>query len=519
MKKSKQHISLTLALIMLLSSVASCSESKNTEDGGNKASGSNGNDSQTQNDTSESETDEAETEKLYPDLPADLSFDGADVRIMQHPQQSGDWSDWLSRDLYAESYTGEPINDAVYERNAYVSDKYKVNLDIIDVSDMPGTIKKQSTSGTDDYHISTARVNSLPNVALGGYLMNLYDVDYIDLEKPWYDDKCIADASYYGLLYYVTGSMIILDDDSTGAMVFNKQLIKDLNLDSPYQMVLDGTWTFDKMKEYAQEAAHDLNGNGEVDIDGDRFGILWQRDAIISFLHAGGSRIVQKDENGDPQFVIGDEHSVNVMDKLDSFMYDPTVAQNMHNYGNKYPDIYAGECAIFKNNNALFMWVRMRVVENLRDMEADFGIIPVPKYDKEQKDYYSTVNAYTAATICIPNSAALDLKLTGAVIEAMSAEGHYGLREAYYENNLGKKIARDPDSTEMLDIIMNNRVYDTGEIYGIGGLSGQLYALSSGKNGVGLATLIKKTKKAATKSLEKSFVKEMKKLAGIESEG
>ena len=34
------------------------------------------------------------------------------------------------------------------------------------------------------------------------------------------------------------------------------------------------------------------------------------------------------------------------------------------------------------------MWLRMRVAQNLRDMEADFGIIPVPKYDEAQQQYY-----------------------------------------------------------------------------------------------------------------------------------
>ncbi len=41
--------------------------------------------------------------------------------------------------------------------------------------------------------------------------------------------------------------MVILDDDSTGAMVFNKQLIGDYSLDMPYDLVAEGTWTLDRM--------------------------------------------------------------------------------------------------------------------------------------------------------------------------------------------------------------------------------------------------------------------------------
>lgn len=500
-------LAILLTALMLLNTV-SCSDSSNEGEGGETSS------TGVQGEVgAESEAVSTEEEKILPNLPADLDFAGAEVRIMQHPFQSGDWADWLSRDLYAESFTGEPINDAVFERNAYVSDKLNVALNVIEVSDMPGAIKKQSTAGTDDYHISTARIQSLTSTATGGYLLNLYNVNHMDLDMPWYDKNCIADASYYGLLYYVTGSMIILDDDSTGAICFNKQLITDFGLGNLYTAVLEGKWTLDMLAEYADAVDMDLNGNGEVDIDEDRFGILWQRDAIISFLHAGGCRIVEKGDDGEPYFSLNTERTVNLMDKIDSFMFDPRVVQNMHNYSNIYPDIYEGEANIFKDNKALFMWVRMRVAENLRDMEADFGIIPVPKFDEAQSDYYSTVNKYTAATVCIPNSGGIDVDLAGAVIEAMSAEGHYGLREAYYENNLGKKIARDPESTEMLDIIMGNRVYDTGEIYNIGSISDKLYSLSSGKTGIGIATVIKQNEKVVSKSLEKSFVNAMKDLA------
>lgn len=82
----------------------------------------------------------------------------------------------------------------------------------------------------------------------------------------------------------------------------------------------------DKFAEYAQTVASDLNGNGKVDLEGDRFGILWQRDAIISFLHAGGSRIVSKNSEGEPEFVLDNENTINLMDKLDSFMFEPRVA-------------------------------------------------------------------------------------------------------------------------------------------------------------------------------------------------
>ncbi len=505
MTTKKRRAAAFLILFVLLFSFALSSCSQPAEDA----------DETTPADDAEAAAEEEETAKLLPDLPADLDYAGADVRIMQHPYSAGDWADWLSRDIWSDGITGEPINDAVFARNAYAEETLNIVIRAEDVADMPGTIQRQVTSGTADYHISTARIQSLPATVTKGYLVNLYKMPHVDLSKPWYDERCIADASYYGLLYYVTGDMIILDDDSTGAMVFNKQLIEDYHLETPYDLVTEGTWTLDKMAEMANKVASDVNGNGTVDIEGDRFGLLWQRDAIISFMHGCEARIVDKNENGDPVYTITSEHANDVFSKIDTVFFDPTVVQNMHNYSSKYPDIYAGECAIFRANNALFMWMRMRVAQNLRDMETDFGIIPVPKYDEAQSRYYSTVTKYTAATVCIPNTSAIDWDMTGAVVELMNAEGHYGLHEAYYENNLGSKISRDRQSTEMLDLIFSNRIYDAGEIYELGSISSNLYSRSA-ESAVNLATMLAKNTKIMERSLEKSFMTPLKELAEAE---
>ena len=495
---------LLLAFLLILPLAASCSETKDNAEETLPT--------QTSSPDEVVAEEEEEAPKLLPDLPADLDYGGTTVVIMQHPFQAGDWADWLSRDIWSDGYNGEPINDAVYSRNLYAEETLNITLKAEDVADMPGTIQRQVTSGSADYHISTARIQSLPNTVTKGYLVNLYDMPHMDLTKPWYDERCIRDASYYGLLYYVTGDMIILDDDSTGSMVFNKQLITDYHLETPYDLVQEGTWTLDKMSEMANAVAEDLNGNGEVDIEEDRFGILWQRDAIVSFMHGSEARIVDKNADGDPEYTITSEHANDVFDKIDRIFFDPAVVQNMHNYSSKYPDIYVGEANIFRANNALFMWMRMRVAQNLRDMEADFGIIPVPKYDEAQGAYYSTVTKYTAATVCIPNTAAIDWEMTGAVVELMSAEGHYGLHEAYYDNNLGNKISRDIQSTEMLDLIFSNRIYDAGEIYNLGSISDNLYSRSAQKE-INLATLLAQYAKMMDKSLDKNFMKPLKELA------
>ena len=162
-------------------------------------------------------------------------------------------------------------------------------------------------------------------------------------------------------------------------------------------------------------------------------------------------------------------------------MYRDDMVINLHHLEGKQ-DIYQLQTKMFSEDRALMMWIRMRVVETLRNMVTDFGIIPIPKFDEQQESFYHTVNRYTGAAVAVPNTSAFDPQTAGVIIEAMSAESRYSLLPAYYETNLGTKIARDPESTLMLDIIMQNRVYDTGELYDIGGLSWELYSMTMSNN-------------------------------------
>lgn len=446
--------------------------------------------------------------RIYPNLP-DVTYDGMEIRIAMHPVGGTDWQDWMSRDIDTDAPNGEVINDAVYARNLAVEEKYDVKITGIENKDMNTAVQKQVKAGTDDFHIVTPRIESIKSTVRGGYFVNLYDLENVDLTKPWYDQMMIKNATILGQLYYVTGDMIILDDDSTSAMVFDKKIISDYNMEMPYDLVYNNKWTFDKMNEMITAATKDLNGDGKADL-GDQFGLIWQRDAIVSYLHAGGGRIVTINSDGMPELTLGDERNYQVLKKVFDIMYRDDIVINLHHYEGKQ-DIYKLQTQMFTEDRALMMWIRMRVVETLRNMTTDFGIIPLPKYDEAQESFYHTVNRYTGAAVAIPNSSAIDLQKVGVIVEAMSAESRYTLLPAYYDTNLGTKIARDPESTQMLDIIMSTRVYDTGELYDIGSLSSDLYTMTMTNNS-DFSSFMGKREKTADTAMTK-FIDDFQKLA------
>jgi hypothetical protein len=118
---------------------------------------------------------------------------------------------------------------------------------------------------------------------------------------------------------------------------------------------------------------------------------------------------------------------------------------------------------MFSANKALFMTTQIGVIEELRNMETEFGILPYPKFNSEQKEYAHYVDGH-APLMAIPTSVQ-DVERVGIISEALSYESYKYLRPAYYDILLNTKYTRDEESSEMLDIILASQVYDFGYVY------------------------------------------------------
>ena len=96
----------------------------------------------------------------------------------------------------------------------------------------------------------------------------------------------------------------------------------------------------------------------------------------------------------------------------------------------------------------------------MRNMEADFGILPLPKYDEAQDTYYGRME--DGWVYVIPN-APQDTELVGTIFEALSAESRNYVIPAFFDIALTNKYMRDTDSEEMLNMIFNNVLVDLGD--------------------------------------------------------
>ena len=444
--------------------------------------------------------------KLLPDLDENANFEGYVFKILTRTSTAPDWLDWIPRDVvYKEENSGDTINDAVFMRNTYLEDKYNFKLEQLFTENFSGDIKKSVNAGDETYDMIESPMRDAPAFGLTGYFMNLLEVPNFDFNQPWWDQLAIGALSFGKKLYYMSGDILMVNNDTCTGFVFNKELLKDLALDDPYPLVKSGKWTMAALYDLCKDASADLNGDGKMVYTDDRYGLIGQRDTLISFLHGANEYITKKDSSDYPYIVFGGERSFAAMEACFKVMYEGDITHNAHHLEGKVPGIYPVSEEMFMSNRALFMWVRLRIVENLRSMDKDFGILPIPKLDEAQDDYYTDVISYTGCLMCVPVTAS-NPERTGHILEAICAESKYTTMPAYYDITLKTKMARDEDSAEMLDIIFTNRVWDLGEIANYGGFGGDLIQMSM-KNDSNLASLFEKRQGNMQKDIDKAIDK------------
>ncbi len=436
-----------------------------------------GNDEQTQ---APSNVTEDEKEKVPENIPANLTFNGETVTFLVMGE-GVNGADWKCRDIYYESESDDPVNDAVYKRNLYLQNKYNVKIEEIPSDTPRATAEKAIKAGTDEYDVLMCNTTDTIQLAASLLLKDLNDVGYIDLSREWWDRTLVKNCSVGGKNYFATGDISICDNDATWILMFNKKMVRDFDLDSPYELVENGQWTYDKMWEMMQTVQKD-DGDGVVEWDADTFGMTTHNSTQQAFFYGSGLSVTAKDEMDIPVF----DHTAayksylsNVLDKSIEIWNDKKYVFSCDRSG--FSSLETQE--IFQSGRALFLAEVMQLVARLRDSDVEFGVVPFPKYSADQDNYGHFVHS-TSSMLSVPISCK-DSEKVSALIEAMAAKSMYTLTPAYYDISLKYKGLRDEESADMIDIILKSRTFDLGSafMFNWGGMgsafSGQL---STGRN-------------------------------------
>ena len=446
---------------------------------------------------------ETESEKLTPALPdKDLNGETYTFYVMGYERNVNNYS----MEIYAAEETGDTIGDAVYKRNQYVEEKYNFKVAEYPESqgDLAAAVKKTLLAGDDIYQVFMMNLAQSNSLAQQGFLHDLKTVENIDLSRQWWDYKSHRDFSLLNKLYYAVGDINIMDNNGTWAVFFNKKLLQDLGLESPYKYVNSNEWTLDKYNEMCVAAAKDLNGDGLMTADDDQWGQVSDYLNTFMFYIGTGERATRKDENDVPYMDMLNERSASVIDKVMNIQLDTGITVKAEDHSGKYGNVYSDMIRRnFKEDRALFYTAGLLSFTLLRDMESEFGMVPLPKYEPTQDSYYTTYNLNNASALSIPVTNQR-LAETGLVVEALAAESMYTLTPAYYEVALQRKYMRDEESSAMLDIILSSRIFDLDMVYNWGGSYGVFDSLMS-KKSRDFASEYEKIKDKASAAIDKTI--------------
>ncbi len=421
-------------------------------------------------------------------------FGGYEFTIMD---RSTEHTPWETYDVYAESENGDPINDAVFQRNRILEEHYNIKIVENPILYPADNMQKLIIAGDDTIDVFMDGLNALTKMTTGNMLYDYNEIEEIQLEQPWWDQQMRTELSIAGKSFFATGDISVMDNEATWCILFNKKMIEDYDMGDPYELVRTGKWTLDQMYEMAKAVAKDVDGDGKM-TGADQFGFLTETYNVYALWVGGNNMIIEKDDNELPVSSMYNERSASVYDKVLEMQFDASVSGIA---GSTIFPAYSDMNVCFTEGRGLFDYGAMALVSDFRESETDFGILPSPKYDEAQENYRNTFSPYNLMAYAIPVTAG-DISRTGTIMEAMAQVSQHLLTPAYMDVSLKGKFIRDEESEEMIELLLATRSYDLGAIFQWG-TSFSIFNTATDKKIGTFASQVEKSQKSLDNAIQK----------------
>lgn len=427
-------------------------------------------------DASGENTSAEESFVLFSNLP-EKTFDGAEVTFLVE----GDYQlSYASVEILPNEASDSGLQDAIKERNDLVEEAFNVVIREYRTEsggDMVNRIRTGMTAGTSEYDIVMPYMADAATLAQEGMLYDLRTLENIHLAENYYDQGSVRDLSIANKNYFVTGDVSLLTWDVTHVLEFNKDMVKEYGLENPYELVENGKWTIDKLWEMARKVTEDTDGTPGMS-HMDTYGFLVNRNFISSMFIGCGQRFSVKNGNDEPELAVYSAGGTAVFDKIFDLVNDQKASGLIDLTGGGFASsaVDAGKTVwqaadeATANKRALFHAASLRGILGLGEFDCNFGILPTPKYNETQDDYFCRVSTLYATCITIPLNVR-DVELSSVIADAMMQASTDTVRNAYIDVIMKKRKIQDSESEKMLDIIFDGCVYDFGSIYNWGGAS------------------------------------------------
>ncbi len=447
----RSTLALLLAMLMLVSCGSGTTPTETTTD-------------TVSTETAETTSTEAPAETKATDAMPSTDFGGETFNIVTNNILAG--YELPTTQQLATELTGEVINDTLYNRDRWIEEKYNVKVETFNRDEWAWNVINQNyqkgiQSGDFEYELIIEDLAEVTRVlSTSGLVYPLNMIESIHLEKDYWFPKLNEELKVGGDLYFAACPISPRYYGSAYVIMFNRDLAADLGLPDLYETVTDGSWTLDKMDEYAALAVNDANGDGkwtEDDVYGMWYEVLTGESIILG---AGHHYIVN--EGNTLKVMLKDENLLNVMQKFAGMCQ-------------KEYTVYDGgglDTGVIREKGNYLFWNPCTFnLAEFRDLSHDFGILPMPKGTEAQDGYYGYSQPWANSTALIPITVTGErLTMAGTLTDAMTAYGYDYVRPAVFDNVIQLKTVRDARSAEIIDMIFENVTFELATVLKFGDL-------------------------------------------------
>ncbi|MBO5218144.1 MAG: hypothetical protein J6C52_01860, partial [Clostridia bacterium] len=432
----------------------------------------------------------------------DHDFGGYEFKVLNFEEYC---NVYMKLDLDEQS--GEALDDAVFKRNSKVEEA--LNFKIKEVKEpytgwniaQIGLVDKVTQSvlaGDYAYDAAYLPVCFKPGIITDGYLLDLNELPGLHLDGEYWDSVLNSSLTLDGKLFAASGPLQFCTLEFSDVLLFNENMFTNYKLEFPYQLVRDGKWTLDEFYKYVS-ACTQLNGDESFAFkEGGSavWGIAGHHDLPYALSYGAGCYLV-KTEGDSFKLGIEDERFFNASETI-AKIFTTSDGHVLWGAAEAEPSGYTN---VFRADRGAFITCELKSAVVLRDMKSTFGLLPMPKYDAQQKNYQTAVS-YNSTFLTVPKTQN-DPERTGVILDALTYESYHDVLPIYYDVMVSQKGLRNEDSIEMLDIIYNTRGIEFTNIFGITNSFVSSYNSQIKSESLSLASLAASAKEGINANIEK----------------
>ena len=443
--KFARIIAMLLLVAMCLSMVIACKD----DSGDGSATPTTPNDQQNNNGPSNGDSD-----KFVKDKVPDANYDKT-INIRCWDQSTNEYDVELTE-------SSDDVDEALYNRNRKVEERLGVELKYLPI---PGNTYAVTEYNKDVhtsidaklglYDIVSSYSRCAGTLAAYGDFVNLYNVDHIDTDMPWWPVEVVDTNTIGDKLVVATGDIATSLIYCMQFLVINQEYAEEfnINIDELQALALDGGWTFDYMLDLtANRWQEDDNTVGKS--KDDRFGLhIRGYTHFETFYQGAGLKYTEPTYDG-TSFEISDDYigkeSKDMLQKLsDAFRTDSYF------YGTSTDGYPAGKSLVYAVTGDI-------LARDMRSALFTYRVLPAPKYYADE-EYYTGITT-PHSLYAIPKDAK-DKTISGAVFEVMASESHRQVTPVLFDKVFLYKLTNDELDMAILNLIRDRSTHDLARTF------------------------------------------------------